>query len=71
MVVLANENDIVTYYNKHLIKKIKYGNVWFDAVELVESIATEMETKEIEALYYLIDKNNGKMEVELMEGHSK
>jgi predicted transposase YbfD/YdcC len=71
MVVLANENDIVMYYKKNLITRIKYGDVWFDAVELVKMIAGEMETNETEALYYLIDMNNGKLEVEIREGHSK
>jgi predicted transposase YbfD/YdcC len=71
MVVLANENDIVMYYKKNLITRIKYGDIWFDAVELVKTIAGEMETNETEALYYLIDMNNGKLEVEIREGHSK
>jgi hypothetical protein len=71
MVVLSNESDIVAYYKKNFIKRIKYGDVWFDAVELVKTIAGEMETNEIEALYYLIDMNNGKLEVEIREGHSK
>jgi hypothetical protein len=71
MVILTNEEDIAIYYKKNLIKRIKYGDVWFDAVELVKTIAGEMETNEIEALYYLIDINNGKLEVEIREGHSK
>ena len=71
MVVLSNESDIVAYYKKNLIKRIKYGDVWFDAVELVKTIAGEMETNEIEALYYLMDMSNGKLEVEIREGHSK
>jgi len=71
MVVLTNEDDIVIYYKKNLITRIKYGGIWFDAVELVKMIAGEMETSEIEALYYLIDMSNGKLEVEIREGHSK
>ena len=71
MVVLVNEDEIVMYYRKNLIKKIKHGNVWFDATELVRTIAGEMETNEIEALYYLIDMNNGKLEVEIREAYSK
>ena len=71
MVILTNEDEIVTYYKKNLIKRIKYGEVWFDATELVKTIAGEMETNEIEALYYLIDMNNGKLEVEIREAYSK
>jgi len=71
MVILTNEDEIVMYYRKNLIKRIKYGEVWFDATELVKTIAGEMETNEIEALYYLIDMNNGKLEVEIREAYSK